>query len=124
MELAGEPACAASVSAVSWEFVVAGEGAGAGLTVCSSGVAAMSWLDGAGLELTGAGEIVEGCVSVDNSAPGTASWLVGVELVEASAGTVSVVLDGCDFSCAGVGACVSLAGVELALADVGEAVGA
>ena len=41
----------------------------------------MSWLGGVGLELTGAGEIAEGCVPVGWSGPGTVSWLVGVALV-------------------------------------------
>jgi hypothetical protein len=76
-----------------------------------------------GLELTGAGEIAEGCVPVGRSGPGTVSWLVRVALVGASACTVCASLDGCDVSCVGVGACVWLVGVELALADVGEVVG-
>ena len=79
--LVGASACTASVSAGSCELVGAGAGAGAGLAVCSSGVAAMSWLGGAGLEFAGAGEIAEGCVPVGWSGPGTVSWLVGVGLV-------------------------------------------
>ena len=83
----------------------------------------MSWLGRVGLELTGAGEIAEGCVPVGWSGPGTVSWLVGAALVGASACTVCVSLVGCDVSCAGVGAGVWPVGVGLALADVGEAVG-
>ena len=83
----------------------------------------MSWLGRVGLELTGAGEVAEGCVPVGWSGPGTVSWLVGAALVGASACTVCVSLGGCDVSCAGVGAGVWPVGVGLALADVGEAVG-
>jgi hypothetical protein len=83
----------------------------------------MSWLGRVGLELTGAGEIAEGCVPVGWSGPGTVSWLVGAALVGASACTVRVSLVGCDTPCAGVGAGVWPVGVGLALADVGETVG-
>ena len=121
-----EPDWTASVSAGSCELV--GADAGAGLAVCSSGVAATSWLGGAGLAFAGTGEIPEGCAPVCWSGPGTVSWLVGAALVGASACTVCVSFVGCDVSCAGVGACVwpvgvGPVGVGLALADVGEAVG-
>jgi hypothetical protein len=54
------PACTASVCAGSCEVSETGEDAGAGLGVCASGVAAVPWLGGVELELTGAGETVEG----------------------------------------------------------------
>jgi len=84
----------------------------------------MSWLGGVGLELTGAGEIAEGCVPVCWPGPGTVPWLVGAALVGASACTVRVSLDGRDVSCAGVDAGVWPVGAGVALSDVGEAVGA
>jgi hypothetical protein len=60
--LVEEPAWTASVSADSDELVGAGVDAGEGFIVCSSGVAATSWLGEAGLGFAGSGETSEGCV--------------------------------------------------------------
>jgi hypothetical protein len=93
--LVGAPACTASGSAGSCEIPEAGEGVGAGLVVCSSGVVAVSWLGTVELELTGAGETAEGWVAVGRPGPGTVSWVVGAGLVEALACAASVWVETC-----------------------------
>ena len=100
-------------------------GAGAGLVVCSSGVASHV-LARQGRTGTHRGRrgLRRARVPVGWSGPGTVSWLGrGRATGRSLACTVCVSLGGCDVSCAGVGACVWPVGVELALADVGEAVG-
>jgi hypothetical protein len=122
--LVEEPAWTAPVSAGCGEPVGAGVDAGAGFVVCSSGVAATSWLGGAGLAFAGTGEISEGCVPVGWSGPGTVFWLAGVVLVGVPSCAVCVSLGGCDGPCAGVDAGAWFVGVGLTLSGVGDAVGA
>jgi hypothetical protein len=93
--LVGAPACTASVSAGFCEVPTAGEGAGAGLVVCSSGVAAVSWLGFVELELTGAGDLAEVWVAVGRLGLGTVSWAVGVGLVGVLACAASVWVETC-----------------------------